>query len=256
MESVQVNQKTNRGMRAKSPLWSIGKLVLYLIVAFMAAMTLTACVKSDEDEDDKNGNSGGIAGKRLKTEVNNTADFVMRNEFTYNSDGSLKRYDLYDDGTSKLFMYAIVTNNLDGTSAKEELYYADGPLYQVYKYTYDSNKKPKKTDISFPGQTSWSITIDYIFQNGRKTREVLTSDLGTDKTVVQTDYNYDSKGVRTSATETHSVLGKRQITYTYSADGTLQKRTYTEYNSTKMITHTYTWEDGKSTVNWFDSALF
>jgi hypothetical protein len=254
MESIQANPKTTHRMSVNFSL----RRFLMLMTAIMTAMTFTGCSRTDSPDESGNGNGVGVTGKRLKTEVNNTGPFAMRNEFSYNSDGSFKRFDVLHDGSSKLIMFAIASSNTDGTVAKEELYYADNSLYQVYNYSYDANKKPQKVNVSFhaPGQTNCSMTINYSFQNGRKTREVIISSCDRDEVVIQTDYNYDNKGIRTTATETHSVLGKRQIAYIYNADGTLQKRTYPEYDNTGTITHTYTWEDGKTTVHWFDSGLF
>ena len=53
----------NRRTGAKSPLWSISKRFLYLMAAFIAAaMTLAACVETDDPENDPNKNGGGGGG--------------------------------------------------------------------------------------------------------------------------------------------------------------------------------------------------
>jgi len=227
------------------------RLLMMMVAIMMALVTFTSC---DEDEDprddpDEIENNGGVAGKRLKIFTENSAanGRISNQESTYNSDGTKKRVD-HDDGAYQLF-----THNSDGTIATMELY-RNNSLHQRYIYSYDANKKPKKGEVTFhsPGEENYSITIDYIFQNGRKIRDEWNFSLGSVIFVVKYEHNYNSNGRRTSTTETHSSLGTRQLTRTYNSDGTLQKVTYPEgYNNSggRTITYEFTWEDGKTTIN-------
>ena len=254
--------KTNRRTDAKS----FSKRFIYLMAAFIAAaMTLVTCSGEDENENGENGENGGgsnVSGKRIKTLLQTAGprDGSYRVETSYNSDGTIKRTDAYDEN-SKLEMYFIITSNPDGTRAKEEAYTAaDNKLYYVFSYTYDSNKKPKKGDGTYyvNGVLFGTVTIDYTFQNGRKTREVFKTTSGFEPATVQYDFNYDNAGKRTTTTETHSLTGTRTYTRTYNPDGTLQKITYPfGYNNSDngTVTKTYTWEDGKSTAN-IDDLLY
>jgi hypothetical protein len=231
-------------------------------------MTLTACIEDDNgtgdgDENGNGGNSGGgVSGKRIKKMAQTTgpADGMYRQEYSYNSDGTIKRVDGYDEA-SKLIMYFHVTHNPDGTKAKEEAYNAaDNSRNYVFTYTYDTNKKPKKAEGAYyAGEVQYgTVTVDYTFQNGRKTREVLTSTSGFTPMNVRYDYSYDSSGKRTATVETHSITGTRQYTRAYNSDGTLQKVTYPYgYNNSdnRTVTKTYTWEKGKSAIN-DDDLLF
>jgi hypothetical protein len=96
-----------------------------------------------------------------------------------------------------------------------------------------------------------TVTINFTFQNGRKTRELMNMGGGVMNEFV---YNYDSQGRRTTTIHTlyssASVIGSRQFTRTYHADGTLQKVTYpVSFVDNTTVTKTFTWEDGKTTVN-------
>ena len=232
------------------------KHILALVAAIMMALvTFTACDVFNPDDDDdeiENGNNGGVAGKRLKTTVQTTGpiDAAYRQEFSYNSNGELIRCDHYDE-SSKLLMYHIYTSNPDGTRNKDELYEVSisstEPSY-IYTYTYDANKKPLqgKGTYYWNGVATSTVNVDYTFQNGRLTREVLTSS----SVIIQFDITYDNNGRRRTTTETHSLLGTRQYNRTYNTDGTLQKVTYPNGYSgsdNTTITEEFTWENGKST---------
>jgi len=255
MYTTEVNPQVNRRMSVRL----LFRRFLFLIAALIVAMTFTACPGTDENGDDQNGNGGGVAGKRIKTILQTTGpmDAWHRLEWSYNSDGTIKRHDWYDE-SSKLIMYATFISNTDGTTAKEEGYYPDNSRAHLYEYSYDSNKKPKQAKYTYyhNGVSYLTQNVEYTFQNGRKTREVLTSGDQTNDYV----YNYDSQGRRTSVTHTFTssgFKGSRQIVRTYNTDGTLQKVTYPlSFSDNTTITRSFTWEDGKKTVNEDDFLLW
>ena len=84
MESNNVNKKTNRRMNAKC----MCKRFLYLMAAFITAMTLAACVEADENEGDENGDNGGqnstIVGGNMIDKSTVYEDFNF-NKFNNNS---------------------------------------------------------------------------------------------------------------------------------------------------------------------------
>ena len=246
---AKIQLKTNRRTGAQSPLWSISKRFLYLMAAFMAAMTLAACSGEDENEGGENGENGGgsnVSGKRLKMYiVSSPGADDTRTEYTYNSDGSIKRNDVYNHKSSKLFMYEIYTNNPDGTLAKHEQYMVDMPTWKtVWVYSFDTNKNPVKRDGTsyMDNVIVGTSTEENTFQNGRKTRSVIKDYVGgalqQERILV---FNYDSKGKRTTTNQTSN--GKTVIfTRAYKADGTIDKVT----TSDNSVTMTFTWENGKS----------
>ena len=228
----------------------------------MALVTFTSC---DEDEDPnedpdeiENGNNGGVAGKRIKTVLQTTGpmDGTVRSEFTYNSDGTLKRGDYYDS-SSKLLQYEICTANSDGTHAKGETHNSDGSLFMVLNYTYDANKKPLKAEGTLYSNGEQPIKYDYTFENGRRTLYVVT--LPDSKVVNKYEHIYASNGTRTKTIETSYyndiLMSTREFTRTYNSDGTLQKVTY-QNGDNAIITLTYTWENGKTNVNYDDFNSF
>jgi hypothetical protein len=241
MESIQLHQKPDNRMSSKFLL----QRFLFLMVAIMAAMTFTACSGSiDPDE-----NGGGVSGKRLKSILITESGLTEKGEYTYNSDGSLKRVDWVYSWTS-FKPYDIFTNNSDGTHAKWENFNEYGN--QVMVYTYNANKKPQKAEgkmYTEYGETS--VSYDFIYQDGRLIRHVII--IGGSSTVTY-EPAYDSNGRRISGTETHSYAGTRKYTRTYNSDGTLQKVDISNYSvtGTNARTYTFIWENGKTLVNYFD----
>ena len=243
------------------------RLLMMMAAIMMAFATLTSCDEDEDPSDDpdeiENGENGGVAGKRIKTLLQTTgpADGPYRLEFSYNSDGSIKQVDYYDE-SSKHVGYNNVTCNADGTVSREKFYWIVGnssnfELNYDWTYTYGSDKKPTKAEIVYYYNTVATENIVYTFQNGRQTRQVWTSSSGQEVVSIQYDFNYDNKGKRTTTTETHSMLGTRQTTRTYNSDGTLQKVTYPNgYNGSDntIITKSFTWEDGKTNYNYDDIA--
>ena len=229
----------------------------------MALVTLTSCDEDEDPSDDpdeiENGNNGGVAGKRIKTQLQTTGPMEgsIRVEWTYNSDGSIKRQDLYD-ASSKLVSYEIWTSNSDGTIAKDEMYDSNNNLLQYMNYSYDANKKPLKGQGEmYSGSVAVTWTYDYTYQNGRKIRQVMkVGDLTNDY-----EFIYDSQGRCTGSTETTSYsgqfIGGRKFTRTYNTDGTIQKVTY-PYSSTDNTTviQTFTWENRNTKMNYADFSLW
>jgi hypothetical protein len=225
-------------------------------------MTFTACHIDDSDDEngDENGN-GGVTGKRLKTSVSTGPGFYSRTEISYNSDGTMKGSDVYDE-SSKRICYANHTSNPDGTLAKEEFYDIVNNTSSVYNFSYDTNKKLQKAEgIYYADKVQWATgTVVYTFQNGRKTRQVTTlTSIDGSVTVQQLDFNYDAQGRRTTTDEINTpnrgdVIGLRTFTRTYKTDGTLEKVTYpSDYTATSGTnTDTFTWENGKTTMNFDD----
>ena len=243
------------------------RLLMMMAAIMMAFATFTSCNEDEDPSDDPdeiengdNGNNGGVSGKRLITMVQTTGpiDGPARSEMSYNSDGTVKRVDQYDV-SSKLILYTTYTCNSDGTKHKEELYdvsnSSNPQLFYEYTYSYDANKKPLKAEGTyFLNGINMTVTIDYTFQNGRKTHEVLTSLSSVSQEIVTIEYDitYDNNGRRSTTTETHSSLGTRKYTRTYNSDGTLQKVTYPYgYNGSdnRTVTNEFKWENGKKTWN-------
>jgi len=225
------------------------RLLMIMVAIIVASMTITACWDDENDEDgEENGNGGGgVAGKRIKKweQTTGPTDEVIRYEVTYSSNGY--RSDGYN-AQSKFSGALVYICNSDGLINKVEGYDSGNKLGQVTTYSYDSNKKPVKAQsvTIINGVEYNAFTIDYTFQNGRKIREVIKNEYAE----IKYEYNYDSKGKRTTMTETNSTAGTRQVTYTYNSDGTWQKVTYPKgYNGSDntIVTWEYTWENGKTT---------
>ena len=221
-------------------------------------VTITATTKSGNKSDNitltvKANGSSGVEGKRIKsTIITEEGGETRTGNYTYNSDGTLKRIDWSND------TYVIFTNNSDGTWAKWEDKDTYGEMVMVY--SYDANKKPLKAEGYIKNNAGTSpVTYDFTFENGRKTLEIQKfGNPGEDGYMSVTfEFNYNSSG-RTTTNETHSLVGKRQFTRTYNSDGTLQKVTtggYTGYPTTGF-TQTFTWENGKTTVNYDDDLCY
>ena len=234
------------------------RLLMMMATIMMAFATLTACdiLEDNNDEGDKEeegGNGGGgVSGKRLKSYIVSSPENTIRSEYSYNSDGTLKRTDNYYHESSKLIQYVIYTNNSDGTVAKQEQYIEGYSLITVWNFTNDSNKKPLKRQgtSSMDGVTMGSSIVDYTFQNGRKTREVVKDYSGTVmQSETQYEFNYGSNGRRTTTVQT--INGKStQYTRTYNSDGTLQKVI------SPSTTITFTWENAKPPHDFDDYAQF
>jgi len=237
-------------------------MLMLMAAIMMALVTLTACPVDDENEDDpdeiengENGNNGGVAGKRIKSTIITEAGGETRTgNYTYNSDGTLKRID-WSSGA-----YEIITSNSDGTIAKWEDFNTHGNAVLVY--SYNNNKKPLKAEGTIINSAGTSpITYDFSYQNGRLISHVQTMTDPSDPSyliVVSFELKYDSNGRRTTTTETHNIVGKRQYTRAYNSDGTLQKVTADGYAGypTTGFSQTFTWENGKTTVNLDDYSAY
>ena len=210
-------------------------------------VTITATTKSGNKSDNitltvkANGNSG-VANKRIKTWVqssSNAADYV-RAEFSYNSNGTIKQTDFYDQSSNRT-QYSVFTTNPDGTLAKFVLHY-EGNTYQTeYEYFYDSQKVLQNARVSF--LDNLLNTVEYTFENGRKIREVFKNPSGS--ITQQFEYKYGSNGRRTTTTETAYVpqMIVREFTRTYNSDGTIQKVTFSFED--RPVTIIFTYEDEK-----------
>jgi hypothetical protein len=252
-------QKTNNRMSVKNLL----QRLMFLMVAMMASMALVACLEdegNDPDDPDNGGGGGTVSGKRIKTMVisaEKPVDGPVRNEYIYNSDGTLKQVDAYDN-TSKLVLQSVFTSNSDGTHKKQVgtyFAYLPGTVVEL-NYTYDGNKKPLKTEgtTTINGVVGGTLTIDYTFQNGRKISQIQKT-MVTGMGVVQQmeyEFSYDANGRRTKTVMTSMGITV-EYTRTYNSDGTLQKVTYNDGDGVKK-THTFTWENGKMAFNWDDYA--
>jgi len=253
MKPKQFIQKNDR----RSVRFSLQRLLMLMTAIVMTLVTFTACEELNNN-DDENGNpeGGGVAGKRLKSYIVSTPDSEdVRSEYSYNSDGTLKRIDNYYNTSSKLLQYVIITNYPDGTVAKQEQHMEDYPMITVWNFTNDSNKKPIKREGStlWDGVLTGTSTYDLTFQNGRKTRDVEKTFSSTGELIqeVQRVYNYDNKGKRTTTSVTFSNGKTRQDTRTYNSDGTLQK---VSGSDNQIIT--FTWENGKPPHDFDDYAQF
>ena len=254
MESIKVNKKTINHLKVR---FSFQRLLI-LMVAMMTAMAFIACDNAGDNEEDEGGDNGGsVSGKRIKSWVQVTeraSDGVIRMEYTYNNDGSIKQIDTYNE-SSKRTMYSIYSNNSDGTPDKVEQFFEDNPnMKNVSEFTYNSQKTLQKMLVTLyiDGVPTAESTTDYTFVNGRKTIEVYTGSGGAVQMVRV--YEYDGKGKRTITTETQTVAGSllctRKYTRTYNSDGTLKMVDY-PYNCTDntIVTTTFTWENGKKAVD-------
>jgi len=253
MKTNQVDQKTGKSNRIKFAFYHF----LMLIVAIMAAMTLATCIDPDvidpDENGENNGGGGGNAGKRIKTMVHSSGEGPVRFEYSYNSDGTTKQVDAYD-AASKLVMRDVITCNPDGTWNKlEQTDLAYSGTVLVLNHTYDANKKP----LSINGKTYLSgtevgtTTFSFTFQNGRKVSQKQTvTAMGVLAQQINTEFQYDANGRRTKTISTPSVGTKVEYTRSaYNSDGTLKTITVSGGQS---FTITFTWEEGKSTVNMDD----
>jgi len=104
-----------------------------MAAVMMALATFSACFDEDETGGDEDGSGngggggGGVAEKRLKSWVITCSKPLPESkmDYSYNSDGTLKRSDTYDT-LSKLLIYSIPTNNSDGKPEKVVAYNANG----------------------------------------------------------------------------------------------------------------------------------
>jgi hypothetical protein len=202
------------------------------------------------------GGGGGVTGKRIKTILwtsTSPIDGPVRFEHSYNSNGTTKYIDAYDE-SSRLVIHEIITSNPDGTWAKLEQTDIYSGMLLVLNHTYDANKKPLKHQgtMSLNGVETGTTTFDFIFQNGRKTSQKQKVFVGGILvTELNTVFNYDSNGRRTTTTTTPSIGTSTTYTRTaYNSDGTL--RTAQHYIGSQLITMTFTWENGNSTMNMDD----
>jgi hypothetical protein len=225
--------------------------MMFLMVAIMASMALVACLEDEgNDPDDPDNGGGGISGKRVKTRVRTSTMPISdwtKMEYSYNSDGTLKQVDWYD-ASSKLVRKEVITSNPDGTWNKRVAtdYVNGGEV--ITNFTHDANKKPlKATGTTSVAGVVVTSTIDYTFQNGRKIREKQVTGSMTE-TLFEFSYDTDGKRTKTIATMSYGVTV--EYTRTYNSDGTLQKLNYTTGN--QPFTETFTWENGKTTVNMDD----
>jgi hypothetical protein len=227
------------------------RLFIIMAAIMMALVTFTACDKDDngKDDPDDNGNNGGVAGKRFKEWVQTSPTGTTRSVYTYNSNGSIKQVDLYSG--SVRITYNVYTNHPDGRPASIETFYEGNDMQGMKgktEFTYDSNKTLQKYEaaISMGGVEMSRLSIDYTFQNGRKTREVQISSGGAAQ--MERVYEYDSQGKRTKTTETMSAGGVINQTIiwnrSYHSDGTLDKVT-----NNAGVTVTFTWENGNKVMD-------
>jgi hypothetical protein len=248
MDSIKVNPKR---MSVK-----LQRLLMFMAAIMMALVTFTACIEDENGDENggENGNGGGVAGKRIKSWLltDETGSYT-RTEYTYNSDGSIKQVDQYNSPSNR-FQYGVYTNLSDGRFDKTDHFFVSTDMQFMTsksQFSYDSNKKLQKmqTDTYINGSLSASQTIDYTFQNGKKTREV--TDVGGGMVRV---YEYDGQGRRTVTNETlNSVNWTRQYVRAYNTDGTLNKVTYPNNMVQNItITITCTWENGKSIMDFDD----
>jgi hypothetical protein len=250
MDAIQLKRKPNNRVGVSFLL----QRFMMLMVAVMATMTFTSCPGSDENGEENE--NGGVAGKRLKSYiVRSPGSQDLRSEYSYNSDGTLKRIDNYYHASSELMQYVIITNYPDGTVAKQEQYLLGNyPLFTVWDFSNDSNKKPLKRDgtSSTGGVIISTSTVDFTFQNGRKIREIeiLKDASGATIQVTQRDYNYDNRGKRTTTNITINGVSSQQ-TRSYNSDGTLQKATHSSGGTIE-----FTWENGKPPNDFDDYAQF
>jgi len=230
---------------------------LMVFVAMIASMAMIACGESEGEGNGGGENGGGnggsgVTGKRIKSITESylgSAGGPVRSEFSYNSDGTLKQMDSYDE-SNKRVMYSTFTHNSDGVRTKYEQYdIAYTNATSKYEIFYNANKTLQKMEgtISIGGVIASTSTHEYTFQNGRKTKEVLTVKAGPVTQRIDIEYQYDAQGRRTITTQTPAIGIPTVYTRTYNSDGTLQKATYTADG--RVITKTVTWENGKSTVD-------
>jgi len=205
----------------------------------------------------KDDNGGGsVSGKRIKSWVQSTSrpeDYV-RVEYKYNSDGSIKEVDQYNNAGH--YTHSVYTNNSDGSPKKIDQTFIPVSMQNmknVAVFTYSTNKTLQKmeTNLYTDQNLTATGTTEYTFVSGRKTRELFTS---TGNVKIERIFEYDSKGKRTITTESQSVaeifLYSRVFTRTYNADGTLDTVTFPwGYMDNTTVTMKVTWENGKKAVD-------
>jgi hypothetical protein len=234
------------------------------LIALMAAMVfaMSGCTKDDDSNGeggDNGGGGGGVSGKRIKTVLDSSTHppigGPVKTEFTYNSNGTVKQTDSYDESNQRV-MYSTFTYNSDGTrSGGETVYLAYVNSNIKFTYQYNSDKTPQKMEGTnyIDGVAMGTVTHEYTYQNGRKTRETQKIYVGaTLAQSIQYDFNYDSNGRRTTVVMTPSAGISVTTTRTYNSDGTLQKITWPHYGASSpnaTMTKTITWENGNSSAN-------
>ena len=240
-----------------------------MAVVLTALMTITACITEDDDvigDDDDGGNGGGggggVAGKRLKSVALTCSkplnQGVVKSDYIYNSDGSLKRIDSYD-ASSKLISYSICTNNSDGIITKGVSYLADGTVIMESNNIYNSNKTIQKIIGNYynNGVVSYTLITEYKYENGKLIREIIYQD---EKELAYYSHNYNNNGRRTSTVyniQYEGVLFTDTYTHSYNSDGTIQKTTHSlNFEDNTPVTITYTWENGKTFLNLDDFFIY
>ena len=237
----------------------IQRLLMMMVAIIVASMTITACLddenSDDPDDNGDGGNGGGVSGKRLKTTVITCSkplnQPLVRTEYSFNSDGTIKGSEGYDASSKRLF-YSVGTNNSDGTIQKTIIYNNDGTVMIEAINSYNSNKTLQKTQNNYfnNGVISFTIDIEYKYENGKKIREEYYTN-----GVENANYkiNYDNQGRRTTSIYTLYEAGQTfTMTYTrtYNSDGTIQKVTYPlSFVDNTTVTETFTWENGKTTYD-------
>jgi len=257
MESMNV---TIQRMSIKSQ-----RLLMIMAAMMMALATFIACDGDETDEDDPNGNGGGVnSGKRIKTVLVTFPDEPsMKNwvDYTYSSAGVLERTDQFLTETSRQNSYDIYSYNLDGLVAKIEGYMPSLPEHSsVITYTYDANKKLLKSQFdviyNLNPYVASSSTFNFTYLNGRKTsvtstHEAISGPIVTN-TEQQMDYHYDSKGILTTITKKMTGVVTERHEYTYNSDGTLDKVTMRRTDTNHIFTiFTFIWENANSTFDFF-----
>jgi hypothetical protein len=255
---MELNQLSKKTDERKSVKFFLKRFMMLMAVIVAAMMTFSACIE-DDNEGDENGNNGngngggGVTGKRIKTMVHSSGEGPVRFEYSYNSDGTTKQVDAYD-AASKLVMRDVITCNPDGTwKILEQTDLAYSGTVLVLNHTYDANKKPQSINGTtyLDGTPIGTTTFSFTFQNGRKVSQKQTvTAMGVLAQEVNSEFQYDANGRRTKTISTPRVGVKVEYTRTaYNPDGTLKTITVSGGQS---FTITFTWEDGKSTVNMDD----
>ena len=223
MDSTKVNQKSSKRMSVK-----LQRLIMFSATMMMTLMTFTACPLDDENGGEDDGGGGGVSGKRLKSTMITCSkplnQPLVRNEYSYNNDGTLSRVDGYDASSKLLYYSDDNTFNSDGTLATDVLYEAGGSVMMKSTYFYNSNKTLQKIESDC---ISYTMLQEFTYENGKRIKNVITTSLSIEWG--EHISNYDNQGRRTTTIYTlYSDVGVFSKTYTrtYNTDGTLQKVTY------------------------------
>ena len=224
-------------------------LLMMMVAIIVASMTVTACLEDENSEENGGNGGGGVSGKRLKSWVTTCSKPLpeSRMDYSYNTDGTLKRTDTYD-ASSKLLIYSILTNNSDGKPEKVVTYNANGTVLIETTNTYNPDKTVQKAKMNNfnNGVLAYTVDVDYTYQNGKKILEVYNMN-GIE--FGRYSSNYDNNGRRTSTIYTYNA-NTMTYTHSYNSDGTLQKITYPySFEDNTLVTQTYTWENGKTTFS-------